>query len=47
MNRRQSINLVIGDIYFWIEQLSSDTSLDSFSCLVDEYNNYLFDDALL
>jgi ribosomal protein S18 acetylase RimI-like enzyme len=46
MNKRQAINLVTGDIYFWVEQLSSDTSVDGFSCLVDEYNNYLFDDAL-
>ncbi|WP_461257837.1 GNAT family N-acetyltransferase [Treponema sp. R80B11-R83G3] len=46
MNRRQTINLENGNIYFWIEQLSSDTSLGGFSCLIDEYNDYLFDDAL-
>jgi len=46
MNKRQIINLVNGDSYFWIEQLSSNTSLDVFSCLIDEYNDYLFDDAL-
>jgi hypothetical protein len=28
------------------EQLSSDTLLDNFSCLVTEYNDYLFNDAL-
>jgi len=46
MNKQQSINLLNGDSYFWIEQLSSDTPLDGFSCLIDEYNDYLFDDAL-
>jgi len=46
MNKRQAVTLVTGDIYFWIEQLSYDSSLDSFSCLINEYNDYLFDDAL-
>jgi len=46
MNKRQAINLVNGDFYFWIEQLSYNTSLDSFSCFINEYNNYLFEDAL-
>ncbi|MDR2952624.1 MAG: hypothetical protein LBU82_05225, partial [Treponema sp.] len=46
MNKRQVINIVTGDIYFWIEQMSSDTPLDDFSCIIDEYNDYLFDDAL-
>jgi ribosomal protein S18 acetylase RimI-like enzyme len=46
MNKRQAVNLVTGDICFWIEQLSSDTPLDGFSCLINEYNDYLFDDAL-
>ena len=46
MKKQQVINLVTGDVYFWIEQLSSDTFLESFSCSITEYNNYLFDDAL-
>jgi len=40
MNKQQIINLANGDSYFWIEQLSSDTSLDGFLCLIDEYNDY-------
>jgi len=35
-----------GNIIFYFEQLSSNTLLDSFSCLVTEYNDYLFEDAL-
>jgi len=46
MSKRLAINIVNGDYYFWIEQLSSDTSLVGFSCILDEYNDYLFDDAL-
>ncbi|WP_461255885.1 GNAT family N-acetyltransferase [Treponema sp. R80B11-R83G3] len=46
MNKRQTINLINGDFYFWIEQLSFGTALDSFSCFIDEYNDYLFNDAL-
>jgi len=39
MNKRQTINFANGNNYFWIEQLSSDTTLD-------EYNFLLFHDAL-
>jgi GNAT superfamily N-acetyltransferase len=46
MNKRLAINIVNGDSYFWLEPLSSDTSLDGFSCLIAEYNDYLFEDAL-
>jgi ribosomal protein S18 acetylase RimI-like enzyme len=46
MNKRLTVNLVNGDHYFWIEQLSSDTSFDGFSCFITEYNDYLFNDAL-
>jgi len=35
-----------GNTIFYFEQLSPDTLLDSFSCFVTEYNDYLFDDAL-
>jgi hypothetical protein len=35
-----------GNVIFYFEQLSSDTLLDNFSCLVTEYNDYLFNDAL-
>jgi GNAT superfamily N-acetyltransferase len=35
-----------GNSIFYFEQLSSNTLLDSFSCFVTEYNDYLFDDAL-
>ena len=34
-----------GSAFFYLEQLSSDVLLDNFSCLIEEYNNYLFDDA--
>ncbi|MCL2762813.1 MAG: GNAT family N-acetyltransferase [Treponema sp.] len=43
---KQSINIKNGDGYFYLEQLSPDTVLDGFSCLITEYNDYLFDDAL-
>jgi hypothetical protein len=35
-----------GNALFYFEQLSSITLLDSFSCFVSEYNDYLFEDAL-
>jgi ribosomal protein S18 acetylase RimI-like enzyme len=41
-----TVNLLNGDTYFYLEQLTPDTSLDGFSCLIDEYNDYLFQDAL-
>jgi ribosomal protein S18 acetylase RimI-like enzyme len=41
-----TINHKNGNVIFYFEQLSSDTLLDNFSCLVTEYNDYLFNDAL-
>jgi GNAT superfamily N-acetyltransferase len=35
-----------GNTLFYFEQLSSNAPLDGFSCLIDEYNDYLFQDAL-
>jgi hypothetical protein len=35
-----------GNVIFYFEQLSHNASLDSFSCFVTEYNDYLFEDAL-
>jgi len=35
-----------GNTLFYFEQLSSGTSLDSFSCKIAEYNEYLNEDAL-
>jgi len=35
-----------GNTLFYFEQLSSNASLDGFSCLIDEYNDYLLQDAL-
>ena len=46
MSKRIVINFYSGDTYFWLEQLSLNTSLDSFSCSIAEYNDYLFQDAL-
>jgi len=46
MNSCVSINLQNGDIYFYLEQLSPDAPLDGFSCFINEYNDYLFQDAL-
>ena len=41
-----TINLQNGDTYFYLEQLAPNTSLDGFSCIINEYNDYLFRDAL-
>jgi len=46
MNPPITVNYKNGNILFYFEQLSSVTLLDSFSCLIAEYNNYLFDDVL-
>jgi len=35
-----------GNTLFYFEQLSPNVPLDGFSCLIDEYNDYLFQDAL-
>ena len=46
MSSRTAINHRNGDKYFYLEQLSPDTSLGSFSCSIAEYNYYLTEDAL-
>jgi ribosomal protein S18 acetylase RimI-like enzyme len=46
MSKHIAINLINGDTYFWLEQLSSTASFDGFSCQIGEYNDYLFEDAL-
>jgi len=43
---RKIINLLNGDRFFYLEQLSSSTALDDFFCIVAEYNDYLFKDAI-
>jgi len=40
------INSLNGDKFFYLEQLSPETSIDDFSCSVSEYNDYLINDAL-
>ncbi|MDR3020125.1 MAG: hypothetical protein LBU66_04400 [Treponema sp.] len=35
-----------GNKLFYFEQLSLETALDSFSCIIPEYNEYLYNDAL-
>jgi hypothetical protein len=46
MNSRITINHRNGDIYFYLEQLSASAPLSDFSCPIEEYNDYLFEDAL-
>ncbi len=46
MNIPITVSYKNGNTLFYFEQLSSVTLLDSFSCLITEYNDYLFDDAL-
>ncbi|MCL2481477.1 MAG: hypothetical protein FWF38_07185 [Spirochaetaceae bacterium] len=46
MSSRIAVNYRNGHIFFCFEQLYSDTILDSFSCNIAEYNDYLFYDAL-
>ena len=46
MSKRIAVSINNGDTYFWLEQLSFNTSLDGFSCLIGEYNDYLFEEAL-
>ncbi|MDR1838423.1 MAG: hypothetical protein LBQ93_02395 [Treponema sp.] len=46
MSPRIAIDYQNGNTLFYFEQLSSDTRLDGFSCLIAEYNDYLFEDAL-
>jgi uncharacterized Rmd1/YagE family protein len=35
-----------GNTLFYFEQLSPNAPLEGFSCLINEYNDYLFQDAL-
>ncbi|GBU28478.1 hypothetical protein R84B8_02037 [Treponema sp. R8-4-B8] len=46
MNTPITVNHRNGNTLFYFEQLSSVSLLDSFSCLIAEYNDYLFNDAL-
>jgi len=46
MTSRVPISYKNGSNIFFFEQLECSTALDSFSCFIDEYNNYLFEDAL-
>jgi GNAT superfamily N-acetyltransferase len=46
MNTPITVSHRNGNTLFYFEQLSSITLLDSFSCFITEYNDYLFDDAL-
>jgi ribosomal protein S18 acetylase RimI-like enzyme len=46
MSSRIAVGRQNGGSLFYFEQLSPDTKLDTFSCLIAEYNDYLFEDAL-
>ena len=46
MNGPVTVSYRNGNSIFYFEQLSPNTLLDSFSCSVNEYNDYLFEDAL-
>jgi ribosomal protein S18 acetylase RimI-like enzyme len=46
MSSRVAVNYRNGNTFFYIEQLSRDTLLDSFFFFFAEYNNYLINDAL-
>ena len=46
MSSRVAVNYRNGNSLFYIEQLSADTFLGSFSCRIAEYNDYLSKDAL-
>jgi len=41
-----TVNYRNGNTLFYFEQLSPKAPLDGFSCLIEEYNDYLFQDAL-
>jgi len=41
-----TVNYRNGNKLFYFEQLSPNAPLDSFSCFINEYNDYLFQDAL-
>jgi ribosomal protein S18 acetylase RimI-like enzyme len=46
MSSRIAINHRNGDTYFYLEQLSPTAPLAAFSCPIEEYNDYLLEDAL-
>jgi len=46
MSSRIAIDYHNGNILFYFEQLAHGSVLDSFSCSISEYNDYLFKDAL-
>jgi ribosomal protein S18 acetylase RimI-like enzyme len=46
MNSRIAINHRNGDTYFYLEQLSPTAPLSDFSCSIEEYNEYIFKDAI-
>ena len=46
MSSRIVVGRQNGSPFFYFEQLSPNIPLDTFSCLIAEYNDYLFEDAL-
>jgi hypothetical protein len=46
MSRPVAVNHRNGDAWFYFEQLSPGSPLGDFSCFIDEYNDYLIEDAL-
>jgi ribosomal protein S18 acetylase RimI-like enzyme len=46
MSSRIAINHRNGDAYFYLEHLSSIVPVADFSCAIEEYNDYLLEDAL-
>jgi GNAT superfamily N-acetyltransferase len=46
MSSRIAVGRQNGGYLFYFEQLSPDAASDAFSCLIAEYNDYLFEDAL-
>jgi len=46
MSSRIAIDYRNGNTLFYFDQLTPGTMLDSFSCSISEYNDYLFKDAL-
>ncbi|MCL2185683.1 MAG: hypothetical protein FWB86_07515 [Treponema sp.] len=46
MKSRIAISHKNGSTLFYFDQLECNTKLNSFSCVIDEYNNYLYEEAL-
>jgi ribosomal protein S18 acetylase RimI-like enzyme len=46
MSSRIAITHRNGDSYFYLEQFSSAVPVTGFSCVIEEYNDYLLEDAL-